>query len=220
MLIIGLAGGVASGKSLVARCFEYFGAAVLDADRLGHEVLREPEVIAEIVSNWGECVVKDGEIDRSALGKIVFDSNLGGTNSQLKKLEQITHPRIGLKIRQQLSKLEKESNLKGAEIPAVVLDAPVMFKAGWDKLCDKIVFVDAEISIRQQRARQRGWNPDELARREAYQTPLNEKRKLSTSVIQNSNSKIETLNQVRSLWQQWNLPLPRDHDLPTALFSN
>lgn len=219
MLVIGLAGGVASGKSLVARCFEHFGATVLDADRVGHEVLREPEVIAAIVLQWGESVVINGEIDRSALARIVFDSNQGDT-SQLKRLEQITHPRIGQKIRQKLAELKSESETKGSKIPAVVLDAPVMFKSGWDQLCDKIVFVEAEISLRRQRALERGWSLDELARREAYQTPINEKRQRSTDIIQNSKSKGETFDQVRDLWRQWKLRLPNELDLPKTLFSN
>ena len=91
MLVIGLAGGVASGKSLVARCFEHFGAIVLDADRIGHEVLKEPDVIAAVESQWGKTVLKDGKIDRRALGQIVFGSTDCNTN-HLEILERITHP--------------------------------------------------------------------------------------------------------------------------------
>lgn len=213
MLVIGLAGGVASGKSLVARCFEHLGATVLDADRIGHEVLGFPEVIAAIVSQWGKQVLNDGEIDRSCLARIVFDSGPDDV-SQLKKLEQITHPPIGLMIRQRLSDLERESIL------AVVIDAPVMFKAGWDQLCDKIVFVDSDISIRQRRAIQRGWSPDELHRRESFQTPIDEKRSRSTDLIDNSQSKAETFHQARQLWRQWNLPLPSERESSQTLFPN
>lgn len=211
MLVIGLAGGVASGKSLVASCFEHFGATVLDADRAGHEVLREPKVIAAIKSQWGEIVLKDGEIDRGALARIVFDSTSEDPN-QLERLEQITHPGIGRKIRERLAQLESQAI-------AVVLDAPVMFKAGWDRLCDKIVFVDTVASLRQKRARQRGWDDDEFAKREARQTPLAEKRSKSTDFIENSKSKEETYIQARELWRSWNLPLPTQLDSPTTLFS-
>lgn len=219
MLVIGLAGGIASGKSLVASCFQQLGATVLDADRIGHEVLRDPEVVAAIVLHWGEQVVNQGEIDRSALGRLVFGSSQGDT-SQLRRLEQITHPRIGQRIQQKLAELKSESESQKSEIPAVVLDAPVMFKAGWDNLCDKIVFVDSNESLRQLRAKQRGWPIDELARRESYQTPIDEKRRRSTDIIQNSQSKLETFEQVRRLWQQWNLRLPKTLDFPSSLFPN
>lgn len=203
MLVIGLAGGIASGKSLVASCFEHFGAIVLDADRVGHEVLKEPAVIAAIVAQWGPGLLKDGEIDRIALARIVFDPK-SEDSSQLERLEQITHPRIGQRIREQLAQLESEAI-------AVVLDAPVMFKAGWDRLCDKIVFVEADPSIREQRAGQRGWPHEELARRENRQTPIAEKRSKSTDVIDNSKSKEATFVQVRDLWRSWNLSLPQSN---------
>ncbi len=212
MLIIGLAGGVASGKSLVASCFEHFGATVIDADRIGHEVLREPAVIAAIVSQWGQTVMKNGEVDRSALARVVFGSTPDNAN-QLELLEQMTHPGIGQRIREQIAQLESDAT-------AVVLDAPVMFKAGWDQICDKIVFVESSTLLRQQRASQRGWDIDELAAREAWQTPLAEKRSRSTDVIDNSGSKEETYIQARDLWRSWKLPLPRKLDSPITLFPN
>lgn len=212
MLVIGLAGGVASGKSLVARCFEHFGAIVLDADRIGHEVLKEPDVIAAVESQWGKTVLKDGKIDRRALGQIVFGSTDCNTN-HLEILERITHPRIGHRIRERLVELESET-------PAVVLDAPVMFKSGWDQLCDKVVFVDANTSLRQQRAAQRSWDADELAKREMRQTSIAEKRSKSTEFINNSTTREETYHQVLMLWRTWSLPLSDSFDSPTSLFSN
>ena len=152
MLVIGIAGGIASGKSLVADCFNHFGALVLDADQIGHEVLKDPTIINSIVELWGNIILKDGEVDRGALAKIVFDPGINGTKS-LQQLEQITHPAIGKKIQAQLSELRSES-----KSPAVVLDAPIMFKANWDRICDKIVFVKADLFQRQQRASQRGWD--------------------------------------------------------------
>lgn len=210
MLVIGLAGGAASGKSLVASCFEHFGATVVDADCIGHEILKDPPVIAAIQSQWGQGVLRNGEINRSALAGIVFDSNSKDSN-QLELLEQITHPAIGQKIRERLARLESEAM-------AVVLDAPVMFKAGWDRMCDKIVFVDSATSLRRLRARQRGWDADELARREARQTSIAEKRSKSSDIIDNSKSKEETYIQARDLWRSWNLPLPNQLDSPLTLF--
>ena len=200
MLVIGVAGGIACGKSSVAECFQQLGAAVLNADQIGHQVLYEPSVKQKIRENWGDMVFGNGEVDRSALGRIVFDPLRGP--SELAKLEQITHPLIGQRIRNVLIQLEQENR------PAVVLDAPVMFKAGWDRLCDKIVFVHAEKATRQQRVAVRGWLPEELKRRESNQFSLVTKRSRATDVIDNSLSIEETFLQIKDLWRRWRLPDP------------
>jgi dephospho-CoA kinase len=212
MFVIGLSGGVASGKSLVANCFQHFGAEILDADRMGHDVLREAEVLSAVSSVWGDAVIENGEINRSALGRIVFDpvNGLG----QLRQLEQITHPRIGKMIRSRLEQLRRDTKL-----PAVVLDAPVMFKAGWDKQCDKIVFVEAKKQIRLQRARQRGWSDDELVRRESRQIPIDEKRSRATDFIDNSGTREDTFIQARELWKKWELHLPINLVSPASFLS-
>ena len=211
MLVIGIAGGVASGKSLVAQCFERFGAKVLDADQVGHEVLKDAEVIDAIVSQFGEIVLLQGEIDRRALGRIVFDPSPEGVRS-LERLEELTHPPIGIRIQRELNRLKS-----GARFPAVVLDAPVMFKANWDSLCDRIVFVDADIALRSKRALERGWDDDELARRESRQLPILEKRSKSTDLIDNSGSREETYAQASKLWKTWGLALLPELDSPSNL---
>jgi dephospho-CoA kinase len=222
MLVIGLVGGVASGKSFVARCFESLGAEVLNADEIGHQILALPAVIAEIRSAWPQVVLLDGTIDRQALAKIVFRTDTPTTesagrdrpaspqifNQPLTQLEKITHPAIGICIDQRLSELRAASQI------AAVLDAPVLFKAGWQSRCDKIVFVDADLAQRQKRAVERGWPADEIDKREQFQTTLLFKRQNSTDILNNSNSKQETVSQVRQLWLDWGLQLP-DEILPT-----
>ena len=210
MLVIGLAGGVASGKSLVASCFQHFGATLLDADRIGHDVLKDVDVVTAIKKQWAEVVSHDGEINRKALGRIVFDPVEG--SDQLRVLEQITHPKIGVRIEKRLKELQSE------RIPAAILDAPVMFKADWDRMCDKIVYVDADVELRKQRAAERGWDDDEIALREARQTPLETKRSRSTDFIDNSGTKENTYNQAKALWKKWKLHFPRELDTPSTLF--
>ena len=201
MVVIGIAGGVASGKSTVARMFQELGAEVLDADRTGHEVLQLPHVIEQVRKQWGDKVfLPDGTVDRSELARIVFNSATGAR--ELERLEAITHPEITRRLIQQLDAMRASSK------PAVVLDAPVMFKAGWDQLCDRIVWVDADRDTRLRRAAGRGWDADELQRREALQTPLDVKRKRATDVIDNSADEENTFSQVKRLWQGWRLPLP------------
>lgn len=209
MLVIGLAGGIASGKSLVASCFVKLGAKVIDADRIGHQVLDDPQVMRQIRLIWGDSVFEADKVNRSAIAKIVFDRvDEEAANDQLKKLESITHPNINLQIQTEIDSLRSSGS-----VPAAVLDAPVMFKAGWHRVCDKIVFVDAPENIRLERTLQRGWTADELERRESQQLSLAEKRALSSDVIDNSQELKTTFEQVERLWQQWRLPLSESSDL-------
>lgn len=200
MLVIGLAGGIACGKSLVADCFAKLGCIVIDADQVGHEVLRQPEIVAQIQHRFGDEVISGGEVDRRELAQIVFPAGGHSPSEALQQLEQITHPQIGQSI---FLKLEQ---YRSQGVVAVVLDAPVMFKAGWNKFCDRIVYIDADREVREQRALKRGWSKTELERRENQQTPLRIKRQLSTDVVTNSSSVEELNGQVKQLWRQWNLP--------------
>jgi dephospho-CoA kinase len=186
----------------VASYFQKLGAVVLEADQIGHAVLREPQVQDQLSRLWGDRVTVDGEISRSAIAKIVFDPRTGA--SQLAALEQITHPRIERELSRRLQELKNDNRTV-----AVVLDAPVMFKAGWDRHCDRIVFVESPRACRLERVLRRGWDADELDRREAAQTPVDEKRARSTDIIDNSRDPQTTFLQVVQLWKTWQLPLPQ-----------
>ncbi|HET6878782.1 MAG TPA: dephospho-CoA kinase [Pirellulales bacterium] len=194
MKIIGLLGGVASGKSLVAEQFCKLGAGLLDGDRAGHEVLRFPEVKQLVRERWGQKVfAADGEVQRPALGRIVFAPTPDGRR-ELEYLEKITHPRIGERLRQQAAELAAQ------QVTAAILDAPVMLKAGWDAFCDHIVYVDSPQEIRRARALARGWRQEDIAARESVQEPLEVKRARADFVIDNSGSPEQTLAQVERLW--------------------
>ena len=212
MLVIGIAGGVASGKSLVTHCFQHFGATVFDGDRIGHKVLQQAVLIQQIVDHFGDGILCDGQIDRSRLAHIVFAKAPEGP-SALKRLESITHPAIGEEILSKLELARQDSNCQ-----ACVLDAPVMFKAGWDKLCNKLVFVDASLEIRKNRALDRGWDNNELAKREANQVSIATKRNRATDIIDNSHTKETTFQQAVDLWLAWGLNLPRELQQASSLF--
>ena len=214
MLVIGIAGGVASGKSLVTRCFQHFGATVLDGDQVGHEVLQQEALIQQIVDHFGDGILCDGQIDRSRLAHIVFAEAPDGPTA-LKELEAITHPRIGELIMGKLELARQNPNCQ-----ACVLDAPVMFKAGWDKLCDKLVFVDVPLDIRKQRASTRGWDDDELTKREANQISVKLKRDQATDIIDNSHTKETAFQQAAEAWLAWGLNLPRELQSPSSLFNS
>lgn len=213
MLVIGIAGGVASGKSLVTDCFQHFGATVLDADQIGHKVLEQALSVQQLVDHFGDGILSDGQINRSRLAKIVFAKAPEGP-SALKKLEAITHPRIGEQILLQLKLARQDPNCQ-----ACVLDAPVMFKAGWDKLCDKIVFVDTPLETRYQRAHNRGWDSGELVKREKNQIAIEVKRQRATDIINNANTKESTFQQAAEKWLGWDMNLPKDLLAPSSFFN-
>lgn len=194
--VIGLIGGVASGKSFVARQFAGRGAAVIDADQIGHEVLRDPAVVEAARRQWGESILgADGQIDRRRLAAIVFAPPPAGP-IQLQRLEALTHPEIGRRMDRQIEQLQH------AGWPAIVLDAAVLVKAGWAGRCNRVVFVDAPPEVRLARAAARGWSPAEFARREAAQESLESKRRAADWAIDNSGDPAATSAQVDLLWRQ------------------
>ncbi len=198
MKVIGIAGGVASGKSLVAKQLAELGAWVLDADQVGHAVLKEPEVIQAIRDRWGATVLdSQGRVIRREVAKIVFHGPQAAT--ELAFLEALTHPRIGERLAEIM-----EQHRRQQQTPALVLDAALMFKGGWDRLCDVIVFVDTPRARRLQWARQRGWNERDFDAREASQTPVNAKRTKADVVIDNSGTLEQTRNQVHEFWKTLN----------------
>lgn len=196
MKVIGIAGGVASGKSTVTKLLSDRGAAVLDADRAGHEVLRDQEVKQLILDRWGNLVFdSSGEVDRGALAQIVFAESPSG-KKELADLETITHPRIKQRLVRVLSDL-RQRNCRAA-----VLDAPVMFKAGWDEMCDFVVFVDTPRARRLTWATERGWTEAEFEARERSQVPLDQKRLRSNYFVENSGSVQQLSAQVNRFWDE------------------
>jgi dephospho-CoA kinase len=181
--LIGVTGEVASGKSFVAALLAEQGATVIDADRLGHEVLALPEVMAAARDRWSDEVFStSGQIDRRRLAAKVFASTEEG-REDLRYLEKLTHPRIRRILDAEVSRLLAESQTRG-----VVIDAPLLVEAGWNEFCDRVVFVEASRAARVARARSRGWSEEEFARREARQGSTDEKRRGAGVVIDNSGS--------------------------------
>jgi dephospho-CoA kinase len=174
--VIGLAGGIGAGKSIVAAALGDLGCVVIDSDAQAKTVLERPEVRDELVRWWGRGVMgADGGIDRKAVAKIVF-----ADERERKRLEALVHPLVRVK-RAELARAARDS---GAA--AVVVDAPLLFEAGVDAECDAVIFVDAPREIRLARVRARsGWDDAELERREKSQWPLESKRARSDFVVVN-----------------------------------
>jgi len=194
MHVIGILGGVASGKTLVTRQFVDLGAGLLDADRAGHQALRLPQIKDAVQRRWGRSVFgQDGQIDRSRLALIVFADPPDGPRER-KHLEQLTHPEIARLLKQQIDDMAKSATA------VAVLDAPLLLEAGWDKLCKELVFVDAPRSARLSRALARGWSEEDFSAREGAQESLDLKRERADVIVDNSGSAEYTRAQIERFW--------------------
>lgn len=189
--IIGLIGGIGSGKSLIAVEFARHGGKVVSGDQAGHEALRQPEIRDAVVARFGpEIVGTDGEIERRKLGRIVF-----GDDSQRKALELLVFPYIEWRIREEIAAAQADPNVR-----FVVLDAAIMLEAGWNNVCDWIVYSDVPPEIRVQRLQQqRGWSEKEVTAREAAQMNLTDKKTRADFVIDNAGTPEQTAAQIARL---------------------
>ncbi len=192
--VVGVIGGIGSGKTLVAEELGRLGGHVVSGDALGHKALRQPDIRAKVIEKWGRAVVAaDGEIDRRQLGRIVF-----ADAEQKKALEALTHPFIERGFRTEIARVEKDVN-----IAFTALDAAVLLEAGWNEMCTHVVFVDAPRQIRLERLQQkRRWTEADLAAREKAQMPLDEKRKRADVIIPNAACRDELTKHVESFVRQ------------------
>jgi dephospho-CoA kinase len=196
-LVLGITGGIASGKSQVTEILASHGALVIDADRIGHQVLEDHAVQTLLVRQFGQSVLSQEakSVDRKRVAELVF----GDTPQAIQRrraLEAITHPPIRARIRQQL-----DEALRSATLRWIVLDVPLLLESGWDKSCDAVWFVDAPQDIRLQRVLVRGWTREHFLAREASQWSVDRKRSRATHVISNSGSLEELDEQVTKMLQ-------------------
>jgi dephospho-CoA kinase len=173
--ILGIVGGIGSGKSYVSRVLGSLGCLVIDSDQQARDAFLDPGVIAAVRTLFGDDVFRaDGSIDRKRVGARIFRS------PELRaKIEAIVHPFIA----QQRDAIMR-SHAGDPGVRAFVWDSPLLFEAGLDSQCDAVVFVDTPRETRLHRVTTtRGWDDAELTRREASQMPLEEKQRRSTHVV-------------------------------------
>jgi len=193
-LLVGLTGSIATGKSTVSRMFAHLGARVLDADALAREVVMPGQpAYLKIVQEFGQGVVQeDGSLDRKALGAIVF-----ADPARRKRLEEITHPAIGLRQQRILSVLEEE------EFEGIVIwDVALLFETGGVARMDRVVVVYTDPDTELARLMARDAIPEEQARgRMASQMPVAEKAKRAHYVIDNSGERVDMERQVKAVYE-------------------
>jgi dephospho-CoA kinase len=197
--VVGICGGIGSGKSAVARIFERLGARILDADRVAHAVLEEAEVQAEVRDRFGEGVFSGRQVDRKALASRVFGETPSHAQARA-DLEKIVHPRILARLQAALA----EARTLPSPPAVVVIDAPLLVETPLAAACDEIVFVDAPEAVRQARTLQeRRWDSAHHRARERAQPPVELRRRKATRVLDNSGSPEDLERACRALYAGW-----------------
>jgi dephospho-CoA kinase len=194
MIVIGLTGGIASGKSTVARMLTELGAVVIDADKVGHEAFRpHTEAWRKVVAAFGKGILgHNEEIDRSKLAQLVFDDP-----KALKRLNSIMHPLMHEIVRQKIEGLHLEG------VGVVVLEATLLIEAKWTDLVDQVwVTITPEADVVDRLVSQKGFKEQQARARIKSQTPISQRAKKADVVIEN-DSDVNTLKKrVEGLWQQ------------------
>jgi dephospho-CoA kinase len=192
--VVGLTGGIGSGKSLAAQFFSQLGALVIDADQLARSVIeRGSEGFDEVLLRFGDTVLKNGDIDRVALGQIIFE------NPQAKKdLEEIIHPRIRAEFE------EAVASLNPGQI--MVYEIPLLVETNAADRFDFVITVESDADLRKQRLRARGMFHSDIEKRMASQATEEQRRAIADCVLTNDGSEDELLRQVENVWESTILP--------------
>ena len=194
--VIGLVGGIGSGKSLVAKLLAERGGLVIDADPIAHEALRDPAIKAKVVARFGrEVLGPDGEVMRKKLAGPVFEDEMAR-----RELESWIFPWVGDRARELIAQANSDPAIR-----FVVIDAPVMLEAGWNDVADRIVYIHAPRDIRLSRLAQRGWTPEQILARERAQLSLTEKARRADAAVDNGGSPADTARQLDRILRGWNL---------------
>jgi dephospho-CoA kinase len=197
--VVGLTGGIGTGKSTVSTMLAELGAAVIDSDAIVHELQAPGQpLLAELAAEFGPGILRaDGSLDRAALGDLVFRDE-----TARKRLNAIVHPAVGRESAQRLAQALANG------VPLVVLDIPLLFETRMAGTASKanlgietivVVWAPRELQIERQLARN-GYGRDEAERRVDSQIPIDEKRARAHHVIDNSGSLEDTQRQVRELY--------------------
>ena len=193
--IIGLTGGIASGKSTISAYLQQKGAVVLDADAIARELSQPGGAIhAAYVTHFGPAVLlADGTLDRRRIGQQVFDCP-----ADRNWVDQTTHPLIQAELEARLRAKEEQG------VPLILLDVPLLFESGWDKMTEGacLVYTDETVQLERLMARN-GYEQAEALARIRVQMPLEEKKQRAKWLIDNNGSLSAAFAQADQLWKEW-----------------
>lgn len=192
--VVGLTGGIGSGKSLAAQFFSQLGALVIDADQLARSAIeRGSEGFDEVLLRFGDAVLKNGDIDRVALGQIVFE------NPEARKdLEEIIHPRIRAEFEEAVASLNPGQ--------VMVYEIPLLVETNAAERFDFVITVESDSELRKQRLRARGMFHSDIEKRMASQATEEQRRAVADCVLTNDGSEDDLLRQVENVWESTILP--------------
>jgi dephospho-CoA kinase len=188
MRVIGLTGGIGCGKSLAAQYFAELGALVVDADQLARAAIeRGSDGFDEVVTLFGDGILKDGNIDRRALGDLIFRDP-----AAKKQLENIIHPFVRREFE------EVVASLKGDQV--LVYEIPLLVETNAHERFDVVITVESEMENRIARLRGRGMHISEIEGRIAAQATREQRIEIADFLIENDGSEDELLRQVENIW--------------------
>jgi dephospho-CoA kinase len=190
--IIGILGGIDAGKTTVAHEFAKLGCAVIDADKIAHELLEQESVKEQIVKYFGKDVLDpSGRINRAELGKNVF-----ADYTKLSFLNKLLHPLVLNRVEELIDDYRRQKHIK-----AIVLDMPLLVEVGWAKRCNILVFVDCKRELRTARAKKEGLLTESAIEiRENFQNSLDKKAKLADNMIDNNSDFSALVRQVTDIF--------------------
>ena len=190
MLIVALTGGIGSGKSTVGELFRQLGAVVVDSDQLAREVVERGSLgFEQIVTLFGDDILKNGEINRSLLAEIIFKDP-----AKRKDLEQITHPLI--------RKAFADIVEKSGDRAIVINQIPLLVESKYEYNFDHVITVSTSEDKRIARLLAKGYTQEQIQNRMKSQVSDVDREKIADSIIQNNESEKELLPQVEKIWEQ------------------
>jgi len=192
--VIGILGGICSGKSTVANEFAKLGCAIIDADEIGHKLLNNAEIKKTVIEAFGDNILNpSGIINRDKLAQIVFSDAV-----KIKQLNDILHSEILAKIQELIDHYQGQPNIR-----AIVLDAPLVIEVGWQDHCDSLVFVACNLDKRAERAKKfKKTNKNQLIIRENFQISLDIKQNLAEYTLDNNAGVSDIASQVVNIFSK------------------
>lgn len=191
---MGLAGGIGSGKTTVARILGELGAGVIEADTLSHQEINSRDVKEILRHWWGSSIfAEDGKVDRQRVAAIVFRDP-----AQRHRLEALLHPRLDIRRSDLMAEFESQPRTR-----IIVLDSPLLYETDQDLMCDAVIFVDSRLEYRKERSeKSRSWSEEELRQREKSQLSLDIKRTRADYICDNNSTLAALREQVERIFAQ------------------